>query len=527
MRKYPKRILTIASIVLVNLCVTSCGKAADADSIQGVTPVYSEGTEAAPDASADADTASSYFVGISVSGGTGKATIESPVKITEADGKLTAKLVWTSKNYDYMIVDGVRYEDENPDGASTFTVAIDNVTDPLTVIADTTAMSKPHEIEYVITWGEITGSDAGAEIGANKSGSTNRAAVEQALSDAGLTVTDTVPLQYASGFTIDRYEGIDYVCVPNSGDYLVISEGGTVPDGLPDSVVIIKRPLTHAYLVSTSAMDLINTCGALGDIRLSGTNAGDWYIDDARAAMENGQILYAGKYRAPDYELLLENECDLAIENTMIYHEPAVKEKLTELGIPVFVETSSYETHPLGRLEWIKLYGVLFGKEAEATRYFDEQIGKIGPMLKEQQDSGKTVAFFHVAANGMINVRKNGDYITKMITLSGGHYVPENTGESDNALSTMNMQMEDFYMGAADADILIYNSTIGGEIKSVAELMDKNPLFRDFKAVKEGQVYCTSRDLFQQITGMAEFMQDLSDVLNGTGQNYTYLNKLE
>ena len=114
-----------------------------------------------------------------------------------------------------------------------------------------------------------------------------------------------------------------------------------------------------------------------------------------------------------------------------------------------------------------------------------------------------------------------------MITLSGGHYVPENTGESDNALSTMNMQMEDFYMGAADADILIYNSTIGGEIKSVAELTDKNPLFRDFKAVKEGQVYCTSRNLFQQITGMTGFIQDINDVLNGVERDYTYLNKLE
>ena len=77
-------------------------------------------------------------------------------------------------------------------------------------------------------------------------------------------------------------------------------------------------------------------------------------------------MLYAGKYRMPDYELILSKGCDLAIENTMIFHDPEVKEKLEELGIPVIVETSSYESDPLGRLEWIKLYGALFGKEKEA-----------------------------------------------------------------------------------------------------------------------------------------------------------------
>lgn len=62
-------------------------------------------------------------------------------------------------------------------------------------------------------------------------------------------------------------------------------------------------------------------------------------------------------YSAPDYELILSKNCDLAIESTMIYHKPEVKEKLEQFGIPVLVEHSSYESHPLGRTEWLKLYG--------------------------------------------------------------------------------------------------------------------------------------------------------------------------
>ena len=75
--------------------------------------------------------------------------------------------------------------------------------------------------------------------------------------------------------------------------------------------------------------------------------------------MEDGRMLYAGKYNAPDYERILSGSCDLAVESTMIYHSPEVKEQLERLGIPVLVERSSYERHPLGRMEWLKLYGVL------------------------------------------------------------------------------------------------------------------------------------------------------------------------
>ncbi len=487
--------------------VTSCA-------LQGVTS----------DNAKNGETDRTYFVDIGFEGGTGKAYIESPVEITEKNGKLTAKLVWSSKNYDYMIVDGVRYDNENTGGPSTFTVAIADTKTPLTVIGDTVAMSTPHEIEYVITWGEGTAPEPGTNT-AFEAGTTKEA-VDKALREAGLSFTEKYELEFAKCFEIERYGDYTLISIENSGYYLVVPKDKDTPEGLPESLVVLKKPVEKTYLVSTSAMDLINACGALNRITLSGTDEKDWYIEDAKKAMSEGRIAYAGKYRAPDYELILERGCDLAIENTMIYHEPAVKEKLTELGIPVLVETSSYEEHPLGRLEWIKLYGVLFDKEDEAEEYFNHQLSLIKPLLSRNNDTGKTAAFFHVTANGLINVRKRGDYITKMISLSGGKYVPENAGDGENVLSTMNMQMEDFYAGASDADILIYNSTIGGEIKSVDELIKKNPLFKDFKAVREGRVYCTERNLFQQITGMAEFMQDLNDIFNDRDRDYTYLKKL-
>ena len=121
--------------------------------------------------------------------------------------------------------------------------------------------------------------------------------------------------------------------------------------------------------------------------------------------MEAGRIAYAGKYSAPDYEKILAANCGLAIENTMIYHTPEVKEQLERFGIPVLVERSSYESSPLARMEWIKLYGILLGKEALAEEVFAQQAQRIAPLL-EQPSTGKRCAFFSITSSGLATVRK-------------------------------------------------------------------------------------------------------------------------
>ena len=90
------------------------------------------------------------------------------------------------------------------------------------------------------------------------------------------------------------------------------------------------------------------------------------------------------------------------------------------------------------------------------------------------------------------------------------------------------MQMEDFYAAEKDADILIYNGTIEGELTSIDELVQKNSLFADFKAVKSGQVYTTGSNFYQQTSGTCDFIEDLNKVLTGdTDAEYRFLKKLD
>lgn len=259
----------------------------------------------------------------------------------------------------------------------------------------------------------------------------------------------SMELSYAKQFSVDYYAGgYDLIQVQDDSTYLVVPEGAAVPEGLPASITVLQKPLDHVYLAATSAMDLIAALDRTDRITLSGTKESGWYVEAAKEAMEEGTLAYAGKYSAPDYEQILSSGCDLALESTMIYHVPDVKAQLEQLKIPVFVERSSYETHPLGRMEWIRLYGVLFDEEEKAEQLLKEQAEQLDTVLIEKS-TGKTVAFFYITTNGAVNVRKPGDYVAKMIELAGGSYVPQTADADENALSTMNMQMEAFYFGWA------------------------------------------------------------------------------
>lgn len=347
-----------------------------------------------------------------------------------------------------------------------------------------------------------------------------------ATTDA-LVLDHAYPLDYARQFTADVYtDGSVLLTIAESGDkFLVRPEGAAELSVLPEGTVELRQPLENIYLVSSSMMDYFIHLDALDSIALSGIRADGWYLDEAKAAMEAGEITYAGKYSAPDYETIYSADCNLAIENTMIYHTPEVKEQLEKLGIPVFVERSSYEPHALGRMEWIKVYGTLLGCEDKAEKLFADKVDGIVDILQKPA-AGKTVSFFYITSNGAANVRKSTDYIAEMLSLAGGKYIFDDLTD-DTAKSTVNMQMESFYAGAKDADVMIYNATIDSELQTLDQLLEKSPLLADFKAVKTGNVWCTEKNLYQSTMELDELIRDFHTVIaDGDPSTLKYLHKL-
>lgn len=585
-RIFNKKIVYVLAVLAALICLCLGSKA------------YAQDTSALVDGE--------YEVEVFLEGGSGRATITSPTKLTIQDGRASVLVEWSSRNYDYMIVKGEKYYPINEEGNSVFDIPVDTFNEPIPVIGDTTAMSTPHEIEYEITisytpelpkeesrksiswegpyiWvilvtlfmiGLITfllfkkknkavaaililililtallgfyviyhktptasvkeKSDTNNQVGKELSSNgfiTNRNSIPDKIG-SHLVWKEQVSLEYAKGFLIDYYEDEEtnqykLITIADESAFLVVPELEKIPEDIPKEYKVIEMP-SSIYLVASPVMDMMVALDAMDYLKFSGHAAKDWYIDEAKRAVENGEVLFAGKYSAPDYELILEKGCDLTIENTMIYHTPEVKEKLETLGIPVLVDRSSYEQEPLGRMEWIKLYGALLGKEQKAEEIYNQQRNKYQEAVSSV-DSSKNkpkVAFFYISAGGDVKVKKSTDYIVKMIEAAGGEYVfGELLGDQGSAMSTVNMSLEEFYQSAKDADYIIYNSTIEGEIQSIDDLISKSKLMGDMKAVKEGNVFCTSNNLYQSTMELGDITSDFNKVFDGEKEDLNYLN---
>lgn len=374
---------------------------------------------------------------------------------------------------------------------------------------------------------------------------------EAGVLPASMKCTGSMSLSYAQEYSVDYY-GEDYTLITIHSEYpfLLVEEDAEIPEHLPQEIQILQKPLSHIYAASSSCPDFFRELGALDVVTMTSTMAQDWRIPAIREAVEKEDMIFVGKYSAPDYEYILDEGCDLAIENTMIYHAPEVSEMLKRTGIPVLTEYSSYESEPLGRLEWIRLYGVLTDTLEKADAYFEDQVSKMQQTLEEEESSarkssdGAGVVFFYIGTDGSVNVRREEDYVSRMISMAGGKYLlhelVEDLPGAESHSGSVSLQMESFYAAAKDADVLIYNGTLGESLEFLEQLVNMSPLLRDFKAVKSGRVYCSSQSLFQETTKTCGMVEDFAHVIHnadyGTGgkpeeeredEALTYLRKLE
>ena len=343
----------------------------------------------------------------------------------------------------------------------------------------------------------------------------------------GLTYEKSVDFTYAECLAIYQYEGgYSLVDIFDDARYLIVPEGGSVPKNLDEDITVIQQPVNDIYLGATAVMSLFDAIDGLDHISMTSLKESGWTVENAAARMKKGKIVYAGKYSEPDYEMILEKDCQLAIESTMIYHTPDVKEMLEELGVPVLVDRSSYESNPLGRTEWIKLYGVLTGKEAEANVFFEKQQETVAA-FDDYESTGKKVAFFYLTTDGKVVVRSTNDYVPSMIKMAGGSYAFEGVTDEDGKTS-VSMTMESFYEKAQDADYIIYNASIDTSVKTIADLIEKDEVLKEFKAVKSGDCYTTGSSMYQRTDVIADMIADFHKVFTGQdAEHLEFLKKME
>ena len=432
------------------------------------------------------------------------------------------------------------------------------------VQADTTAMSTPHLVDYTLyfrffetredaenaggTKQESESADKAQDETENAIGTqeevSSSAEIKEAPQLSGLQYLSQDENEYAQGFAIYRYENDYAVLAAGDGrSYLIIPEGGQVPDSPDNELIILQKPLDRIYLAASAAMCQFDEIGAVDNVILSGLEKDGWYIEAAREAMEKGTLKYGGKYSTPDYEMIVASGVNLAIESTMIHHTPKVQEKLEKLGIPVLIDRSSYEGEPLGRAEWVKVYGLLTGREEEAAQAFAEQKGYVEALRgnaeqEPQNDSGnaeqgsqnasgdveeagiepKTVAIFSINSTRQVVTKSAGDYFGKMVEIAGGTLC---TPANDPGRASQTVSMEAFYAAAEQADILIYNASIEDAPEDMQQMCAKDNVLTQFRAVKEGNVWCMRSSLYQYASRTGAIIRDLHAILAGEADEET------
>ena len=470
-----------------------------------------------------------FLANVTLEGGSGRSSVESPARIWFEEDACYAAVHWSSSNYDFMLVDGVTYYPVSTQDGSLFEIPIPAPPCSVKVQADTIAMSTPHLIDYTLNFESLE-----ERTGEQMSEARSDAPDEQLSSDTdlpGLQKTGTMTLSFAEGFRVEYYESdmILLTVLADSSRFLLLPEDAPIPQALPEDIRVLHRPVANIYLAATADMDFFVSCDALSCIRFASRKEEDWTSPAVREAISEGAIEYAGKYSAPDFERIYAGACSLAIENTMIYHSPQIKEQLEALDIPVLVDHASYETTPQGRMEWVRLYGVLTGHEKEADKAFEEQLKKFRD-LEGLAQTGRTAAYFYINSAGAAVIRRSSDYIPALIRLAGGEYALEELaarGSSGSHSGTMAVQTEEFYAAVRDADYLIYSSDITGELQTRAQLLDKCPLLAKCRAFESGQVYCTSENLYESVMSMGDFVTDLHLMFTQEDPDMTFLRKLE
>ena len=343
--------------------------------------------------------------------------------------------------------------------------------------------------------------------------------------DGKLVFDHAMELKYAKCFSVDYYKGGYKIAKTADGTtLLIVPEGMSVPKEAPAEAIVLQQPINKLLISSTPVTSLINAVGALDAISLTTYDTTSWYIDDVKNALTSGKLVYIGDYKSPDYEKITAAGTTFAIFSTMLTDDVAAQ--LKQLKVDVMLDQSVGEDHPLARVEWAKLYGAMFNKEEQAEEVFNKQDAFIENINKLSK-LDKTVAIFYITSKGVLYARNADDYMTKMVSLAGGKYALADYGVGKTG--TAKMEMEAFYDKAKDADYIIYIWSLGGKPETLADLLGRADILKEMKAVKNGNVWCTTPDFFQISNTIGGMINDVRLMLeaDASTDKLTYLFKLK
>ena len=341
-----------------------------------------------------------------------------------------------------------------------------------------------------------------------------------------LTVIDTMELEYASGFSVEYCEGGYKIITDGIGkQFLLVPEGAEVPE---TDMTILQAPLTSLGCFSTTHAVPLKALGKLDLVTMVTTKRDSWYMQQVKDQIDAGTTTYTSK---KDFETISAVRPQLTfVSATTSAASDETLMKMDEIGVVWMAHVMSEENHPLGRLEWFKLTGALLDMEEEANAFFEESKAEIEAVVAkvgEIADENKPAIVSTFIYDGIVYVRNDDDYTNKMLAMAGGTNPFE--GIAPGKTGNTKMTIEEFFAGAQDADILIYDTTSDSSVKTLSDLVAYGDYLAELDVVKEGNVWGMASSYWQCADDTATIIEELYTIMHHPedATNLKYYFKLE
>ncbi len=300
-------------------------------------------------------------------------------------------------------------------------------------------------------------------------------------------VSVDVPLDHAKGFSLRDHDGFKTLRVTVDLDghrdtlrYLLLPRKSSRPDGF-DEYVTIRTPVNRIALFSTTHVGYVDLLGCSD--RIVGIARPEYVNTPAlRKRIEAGAVSEIGMSFSPNLEVLLDLDPDLLVATALPKTRKTGYNAIVDAGVPVLVVSEWLESSPLGRAEWLKMYGALLGKDDSARRTFEEIEASYIELAALTRDAvGRPSVITGIPYKDAWFVPGGGSYVAEFLRDAGAAYHWRDNPKT----GSIKQDIETVYPVALEADYWLNPGTA----RSLEELLAKDRRFADFRPVRSGKVH--------------------------------------
>ncbi len=301
-------------------------------------------------------------------------------------------------------------------------------------------------------------------------------------------------VNYAKNFKLMPFKSENctgYLLYVKSGngwtDY-VLYNGAKPKISFLKNPIYIKIPVKRLVVMSSTHIAMLEAINATNCV--VGFMYGNYklYFKDVAEKLKEGKIVNVGEPYSPDYEKILELHPDLVVIYVAM-GTSKVEEKLKELHIPYVVDSEWKENTPLGRVEWVKFFGAITGKEKKACEYFNRIVENVTKIEEKLRNAKKPTLAWALIWHGKVYMPSNNSYVANMVRDAGCIYLGLNT---TNTYSTTSIA--ELLKVASNADYFVYASYFA---KNLSYIKNIDPRLTELKAFKTDRIYNITPDYWQ------------------------------